>query len=242
MTRDIDLFNVRLQSFFLYDPKNVPATKHPSELEQMNAKIVFFYPMQSDPNEMRNLIGFAEGVCLFFNSFRLDEDLSKEPERELNYLVLQHHLFLSKAFDDRRIGVIILQHSLSEDIQLLHSLSFELIEALVDRFFETLRIWAGGFSPEPETIENYVNVIEKYFKTNQSSRPSLLGLGPMFTFRQSAESRKLSLACLQASAELMEACPSLQDLLFFRESRLVFSTASSSVDVMYAQQNLLLHL
>ena len=85
-------FDLELEYVFLIDPDRLPPNKNASEMEQMDAKRIYFYPSLSDVNDKRNIVGMVEGYLLFFNSFSAEgEEEAKLPQ----ILTLENRFIIS---------------------------------------------------------------------------------------------------------------------------------------------------
>ena len=66
--------NITLKSIFIFDPSLKSKLKKPSEDEQQNVKLLYYYPNNEDIIIKRSNIGIIEGTIGFLDAFENSDD------------------------------------------------------------------------------------------------------------------------------------------------------------------------
>ena len=168
---------LKLEHVILFDPEKKPNKPKPSEIEQMDAKNLLFYPALKDINNQRNLIGMAEGMLLFFNNFKSEEEDDILIKNNVELLALKDRFMIFKQVEDTIVLVLIFTHKITGDfsntIKNHEYFKIELFDNIMNDFLNIYYILFGNFSQyfidefsKVNFTERFFCFIESYFKIN----------------------------------------------------------------------------
>ncbi|CAD8053016.1 unnamed protein product [Paramecium sonneborni] len=91
MNQDQLQFDFQLKALFMFNPMAVPTVPKPSEQDQQDAKLIYYFPSNANIDEKRIQTGMAEGIFIFFKQFNPNEQMmqkqweSNDKEDELKF-------------------------------------------------------------------------------------------------------------------------------------------------------------
>lgn len=158
---------LKIEHVILFDPEKRPNKPKPSEIEQMDAKNLLFYPALKDINIQRNLIGMAEGILLFFNNFKDEEEDIDLIKSNVELFALKDRFMLFKQVEDSIILVLIFRHKITGDfsntIKNHEYFKIELFDELMNDFLNIYYILFGNFSQYFKNDLAKINFTERFF-------------------------------------------------------------------------------
>lgn len=230
-----------LETLFIYNPTNVPLNSKADEQEQIEAKMVFFYPSLLESHVKRSLLMIAESLVLVFNRFSSSESDEAELKTETNVLHLDKKVIISKKMDSSNFLVLIFKYETSKMDKLTKTNSFfpislKIYDEAIQTFIDTFLLFFGEIESKtksPSTLipltECLVNFIEIYFKKDcKTFETHSLNLMKNFVHRRKIEKSAL-IRLLNLSTILQMNHPELIDFLIFKKGFLVYSTLEAGV-------------
>ena len=99
-----EAWDFHFKAVFLFNTEAIPENPKPSEQEIQNAKLMYYYPEDTNKDEQRNQVGLAEGFFMFCDTFIQQEERIKYPRyqsihlSEQTYITVQHAPTISLFF------------------------------------------------------------------------------------------------------------------------------------------------
>ena len=144
--------DIKLQTFFIFDPNLIPLKKKPTDEEMQESKIIFYYPVNEEIHQQRSNTGIIEGTFSFLNIF-------SNQEKE-NYLLveLSDSIIISKEYESNKFFCLILENTpfLNNSID-----KRNICENLLENLYKTLIIYHGNiteffYSNKLEDDDSYI--------------------------------------------------------------------------------------
>ncbi|CAD8151559.1 unnamed protein product [Paramecium octaurelia] len=82
MNQDQLNFDFSVKALFIFNPLAVPTIPKPSEQDQQDAKLIYYYPQGANVEEKRIQTGMAEGIFQFFAQFNPSPNLLEQQENK----------------------------------------------------------------------------------------------------------------------------------------------------------------
>ncbi|CAD8139485.1 unnamed protein product [Paramecium pentaurelia] len=164
MNQDHLQFDFQLKALFMFNPLAVPTVPKPSEQDQQDAKLIYYFPQNANIEEKRIQTGMAEGIFIFFKQFNPNEQMMQkqwqqdDKENELKFQTIhlesQTHiicqiredLFLFMTIAHQKIPkvkVIVEDYFFSECNKFHYSLSKNLYTNVAENFINNFSLFYG---------------------------------------------------------------------------------------------------
>ncbi|CAD8185021.1 unnamed protein product [Paramecium pentaurelia] len=82
MNQDQLNFDFSLKALFFFNPLAIPTVPKPSEQDQQDAKLIYYYPQNANIEEKRIQTGMAEGIFQFFTQFNPNPNILEQQENK----------------------------------------------------------------------------------------------------------------------------------------------------------------
>lgn len=223
---------------FLIDPEKLPPHKNPTELEQMDAKRLYFYPSLTDINDKRNLVGMVEGYLIFFNSFQQEE----EPELQSpQVFTLQNQVILTSNVDKTLILAVILKHRFDVQnqgmMELINLKTYqELMRLFIDLyllFFQDFISFQQQTITQIEFVEKFTQFIESFFSVQKSQMTFDLFSLVDKESRKEQMNRQTIAKCISSKIFLKHKDPNLMGIIIYYKDQMVTHNATDQLLEMF---------
>ena len=242
----MEVMDLDLEYFFIYNPTLVPDNPKASEVEMMDAKKIFFYPTLVDINKQRNLMGMGEGFVSFYNTFRkIDEDADN---RDVQVMAFDRRVMISKCIDNDNYIVMIMKHGFGNEKENKHKVinrvskfNVAIYKRLLDRFckvyrtiFEPVQYYISSQENLVEFTENILRFIESYFfveEAHKESKKSINVLSKLFgdLIVKRKLTNSITLPIVRTIIELKNDYPNFYDLMAFKSSYLIYTGLTDDI-------------
>ncbi|CAD8087460.1 unnamed protein product [Paramecium sonneborni] len=82
MNQDQLNYDFQLKALFFFNPLAIPTVPKPSEQDQQDAKLIYYFPQSADIEEKRIQTGMAEGIFQFFAQFNPIPNILEQSENQ----------------------------------------------------------------------------------------------------------------------------------------------------------------
>ena len=115
-----------IKSFFVFDPELKHEKKKPNEVEQQEAKVLFYYPIEEDNYVKISNTGIIEGTYAVLDNF--------DPSEDILVSELDKHYWIAKRFDNLYVTFILEKTTIDSQDEIL-SQNLEEVKSIFSEFF-----------------------------------------------------------------------------------------------------------
>ncbi|KAM3138732.1 hypothetical protein pb186bvf_009111 [Paramecium bursaria] len=167
-------FDFTLRAVFGFNPQAIPKNPKPSEQDQQDAKLLFYYPSQQNQEEKRIQTGMAEGIFIFCSQFAEDagaqfETVHLESQTHIIYRIRPDlFIFMTlKHANFSKVAVIQDEYFYQECHKFHFGIQQKHYEAVVRNFWEFYSLYYG------ENYEDIDSYVAKWINCNSRTQQTM---------------------------------------------------------------------
>jgi len=164
-----------IEKILIYNPTKEPEKAKPLEEDIQDAKLLYFYPEQTDINVKRNLVGLFEGIVTFWGSFspeKPDNDsfIGEYNEHFLIIKKIEGDLWMAVYFAFEEIDVLDKNDKISqfdsstEEIVKDDFIKEQMFDMLYQQFFRFYGPLSNFLNEKGEFKGYFLNLFEAYYE------------------------------------------------------------------------------